>query len=277
MSITALLQKAKNKYRYSLILLRQLVITDFKLRYQGSILGYLWSLLRPLAIFVILYIVFVQFLRIGSDVPHFAIYLLLGIVAWNYFSEVTNNGVTSIVGKGDLLRKLNFPRYVIVFAGSFSALINLGINLLVVAAFMFIFGSDPQASAIVLVPLLILELFIFAIAMAFLLSTLFVRFRDVNYIWEVIMQGAFYATPIIYPLSYLSHMPAWVGQLLMLNPVAQIIQDLRYLLVTDHAGTIGTVFGNEWMRLIPVGITLLFAVFAANYFRKRSPYFAEDI
>lgn len=265
------------KYRYSLILLRQLVITDFKLRYQGSFLGYLWSLLRPLAIFAILYIVFVGFLRIGEDVPHYAIYLLLGIVAWNYFSEVTNNGVGSIVGRGDLLRKLNFPRYVIVLAGSFSALINLGINLLVVGAFMLIFGADPQASAVLFVPLLVLELFIFAIALAFLLSTLFVRFRDINYIWEVIMQGAFYATPIIYPLSYLSHMPAWVGQLLMLNPVAQIIQDLRYLLVTTHEGTIGTIYGNEWMRLVPVGFTLAFAAFAAYYFKKRSPHFAEDI
>lgn len=265
------------KYRYSLILLRQLVITDFKLRYQGSFLGYLWSLLRPLAIFAILYIVFVGFLRIGEDVPHYAIYLLLGIVAWNYFSEVTNNGVSSIVGRGDLLRKLNFPRYVIVLAGSFSALINLGINLLVVGAFMLIFGADPQASAVLFVPLLVLELFIFAIALAFLLSTLFVRFRDINYIWEVIMQGAFYATPIIYPLSYLSHMPAWVGQLLMLNPVAQIIQDLRYLLVTTHEGTIGTIYGNEWMRLVPVGFTLAFAAFAAYYFKKRSPHFAEDI
>src|SRR5262245_60339926 len=103
-------QKIIQRYRYSVILLRALVVSDFKLRYQGSLLGYLWSLLRPLAIFAILYLVFVQFLRFGSNVPHFPIYLLLGIVIWNYFAEVTNIGVGSIVERGSLLRKINFPK-----------------------------------------------------------------------------------------------------------------------------------------------------------------------
>jgi ABC-2 type transport system permease protein len=262
------------KYRYSLILLRQLVITDFKLRYQGSVLGYIWSLLRPLALFTILYFVFVEFLRFGGDTPHFAVYLLLGIVLWNYFSEVTNGGVGSIVGRGDVLRKLNFPRYVIVLAGSFSALINLAINLLVVFAFMLFTGADPHLQALLFVPLLIVELFVFAIALAFFLSALFVQFRDVNYIWEVIMQGAFYATPIIYPLQLI---PAKAAAILILNPAAQIIQDLRYLLVTDHTLTIGTIYGNEAMRLVPVGATIFLALTAAYYFKKRSPHFAEEI
>ncbi len=271
-----LLHNLQQRYRYSIILLRQLVITDFKLRYQGSALGYVWSLLRPLALFVILYFVFVKFLRIGGAVPHFPVYLLLGIVAWNYFGEVTNGGVSSIVGRGDMLRKINFPKYVIVLAGSFSALINLGINLLVVFAFMMFTGADMQAQAIVFVPLLIVQLFIFSLAMAFLLSALFVRFRDINYIWEVFMQGAFYGTPILYPLDA-SAVPVWVAKILIFNPVAQIIQDLRHLLITDHAVTIGMLFGNEWVRLIPVGFTVFLAAGAMYYFRKRSPNFAEDI
>jgi len=275
MNITNKLQKIKAKYHYSFVLLRQLVITDFKLRYQGSLLGYLWSLLRPLAIFAILYIVFVDFLRLGHEVPHYAIYLLLGIVLWNYFAEVSNNGVSSIVGKGDLLRKLNFPRYVVVLSGSFSALINLLINLIVVGVFILLFGADPSPSAIFMVPLLIIELFVFAIAIAFILSTLFVRLRDINYIWEVIMQGAFYATPIIYPLSYIHNDLA--VRLLMLSPIAQIIQDMRYVLVTTQEGTIGTLYDNELMRLVPIGIVLLLAVIGAYFFKKRSPYFAEDI
>lgn len=263
-----------HRYRYSAILLRQLVITDFKLRYQGSFLGYLWSLLRPLAIFLILYVVFVRFLKIGSDIPHFPVYLLLGIVVWNYFSEVTNNGVTAIVERSDVFRKINFPRYVVVLSGSLSALINLAINLLVVGAFMVFTGADPQVQALLFVPLLILELFVFALAMAFLLSALFVRYRDVNYIWEVLMQGAFYATPILYPLSYV---PVSLAPFLLLNPVAQIIQDLRVLLITDHTQTIATVYGTEWARLIPIGIVVGVALGAAYYFKKRSPYFAEDI
>lgn len=267
-------KKILQKYRYSAILLRQLVITDFKLRYQGSFLGYLWSLLRPLAIFLILYIVFVRFLKVGSDVPHFPVYLLLGIVIWNYFSEVTNNGVSSIVGRGDVLRKINFPKYVVVLSGSLSALINLGINLFVVGVFMIFTGVDPQPQLFIFVPLLIVELFIFALSMAFLLSSLFVRFRDVNYIWEVIMQGAFYATPILYPMSYV---PAFLAPYIIANPVAQIIQDLRFILITDQTETIGTIYGSEWARLIPLGIVALAALGSAYYFKKRSPYFAEDI
>lgn len=268
-----LLLHARQKYRYSVILLRQLVITDFKLRYQGSFLGYVWSLLRPLALFVILYFVFVKFLKFGSDVPHFPVYLLLGVVIWNYFSEVTTGGVASIVAQGNLIRKLNFPKYVIVLAGSFSALINLGINLLVVFGFMVWNGVDFRNEAI-LAPLLIIELFVFSLALAFWLSALFVRLRDVNYIWEVIMQAAFYATPILYPLSMI---PEKVAKVLLLSPIAQLIQDLRYLLVTDRTVTLGSAYGNEWMRIIPVGIVVAMALSAALYFKKRSKYFAEEV
>lgn len=269
LNVNRLLQR----YRYSLILLRELVITDFKLRYQSSFLGYLWSLLKPLALFAILYLVFVRYLPIGGDVPHLPVYILLGIVIWTYFSEVTNNGVSSIVGKGDLLRKINFPKYVIVLAGSFSALINLAINLLVVVAFM-IFTGVPFMSSMLMIPLIIIELFVFALGLAFLLSALFVKLRDINYIWEVLMQGAFYGTPIIYAIDIL---PIKVQQIIILNPVAQMIQDIRYLMITHETSTIGTVYGNEWMRLVPVGIVVAFALISAWYFRKRSRYFAEEI
>lgn len=254
-------------------MLRELVITDFKLRYQGSFLGYLWSLLRPLALFVILYLVFVRFLKFGASVEHFPIYLLLGIVLWNYFSDVTNGGVSAIVGKGDLLRKINFPKYVIVLAGSFSALINLAINMVVVFAFMLYNGVDFRFEGL-LALVVIFELFMFSLALAFLLSALFVKLRDINYIWEVILQGAFYATPIIYPMTVL---PESAAKLLLLNPVAQMIQDARYLMVTPQSPTIGSVYGNEWMRLVPVGMVVLLTIGAAYYFKKRSRYFAEEI
>src|SRR6185437_9679410 len=104
------------RYHYSVILLRELVRTDFKLRYQGSVLGYMWSLLRPLFMFATLYIVFGVFLKAKGNIPHYPVYLLLGIVLWNYFGEVTSGSVGAIVGKGDLLRKINFPKYVIILA-----------------------------------------------------------------------------------------------------------------------------------------------------------------
>ena len=268
--------RLKQRYNYSLILLRQLVITDFKLRYKGSALGYLWTLLKPLALFAILYLVFVYFLKIGSDIPHFAVYLLLGVVFWNYFIEVTTNGVTAIVGKGDLLRKLSFPRYIAVVAGSLSALINLSINLVVVAFFMVINGV-PFTWECLLIVFPIAELFIFALSLSFILSALYVRLRDVNYIWEVVLQAGFYATPILYPVNTVLDMSTLAAKIIMLNPMAQLIQDARTLVVTSETLTIGSIYGTALARLIPVGIVIVLAIVAVIYFKKRSPYFAEEI
>lgn len=262
------------RYRYSIILLKQLVKTDFKLRYQGSVLGYAWSLLRPLFLFIILYIVFARFLKVGGTIPHYPVYLLLGIVLWNYFAEVTSGGVGAIVGKGDLLRKINFPKYVLILSGSFSAFINLLLNFIVIGFFMILTSVPLTWSAIFMIPL-IFELFVFAIAIAFFLSALYVKFRDVTYIWEVVMQGAFYATPILYPLSLI---PVAAAKLLILNPMAQIIQDSRYVLVTKDTDTIHTLYGgNNWVWAIPIGITLITAICAATYFRSQSKYFAEEV
>lgn len=266
--------KLKRRYRYSVILLKQLVKTDFKLRYQGSVLGYAWSLLRPLFLFVILYFVFGVFLKAKGDIPHYPVYLLLGIVLWNYFSEVTLGGVSSIVANGELIRKINFPKYVIILAGSFSAFINLLINFGVIAVFMYFGHVELTWKALIMIPL-IAQLFVLSIALAFLLSALFVRFRDVTYIWEVIMQAAFYATPILYPLVLVPHEAA---KLLILNPMAQIIQDARYVLVTDKTDTIAQVYGgNTIIWGIPLGATLILVAISARYFRKRSKYFAEEV
>lgn len=267
------MQKIKQRYRYSAILLKQLVKTDFKLRYQGSFLGYVWSLLRPLAIFVILYIVFTKFLDIGKSIPHYPVYLLLGIVLWNFFIEVTSGSVSIIVSKGDLIRKINFPKYVIVLATSFSALINLALNMIVVFLFMYINKVDFRIEGI-LFPFLILELFVFSLALAFFLSAAFVRFRDVTYIWDVVIQGAFYATPILYPLSLV---PIVAAKILILNPIAQIIQDMRYILISDQTLTISQIYGSSLMRLVPLAVVAITAIVAAIYFKSRSRYFAEEV
>lgn len=268
--------KLKQRYRYSVILLRQLVITDFKIRYKSSVLGYVWTLLRPLALFLVLYVVFVKFLKVGASIPHYAVYLLLGVVFWNYFVEVTMNGVSAIVGKGDLLRKMAFPRYVVVVAGSFSALISLIINLFVFAVFMVINGVPFSLNILWLIPL-ILELFIFSLSVAFILSALFVRFRDINYIWEVVLQAGFYATPILYPIALVYNMSPIVAKIMMLNPVAQIIQDARHLVITPVAVNIGGIYGNSYARLIPITIVVVFVAVGVSYFRKKSPSFAEEI
>lgn len=255
-------------------LLSELVRTDFKLRYQGSVLGYAWSLLKPLMLFAILYVVFVKFLKIGGDVEHFPIYLLLGIVLWNFFSEMTNQSLGSVVARGDLIRKIRIPRWIIVVSASVSALINLGLNMLVVLVFLFLNQVDLMQTALWL-PLILVEIYVLGLGISLFLAAFFVKYRDVSHIWEVIMQGAFYVTPILYPLTLIVNVD--YQKLLLLNPMAQAIQDARYAMVTHEALTMTQVFGNGLSRVIPIALCLLCLIGGAFYFRKESKHFAENL
>lgn len=258
------------------VLLRELVVTDFKLRYQGSALGYMWSLLKPLFLFAVLYTVFGLILRLGGGIEHFPVYLLLGIVLWTFFAEATNQGLQAIVARGDLIRKINFPKYIIIISGTLSALINLGLNMIVVTFFLWLSGVELTVNALWF-PLIIIELYVFALALAFFLSAAYVKFRDINYLWEVGMQAAFYATPILYPLSIVISQSEFVAKLLMLNPMAQIIQDARNMLVTPQTTTIYELFNNSYYVFIPFVIVALTAVIASWYFKKSQKYFAENV
>lgn len=257
-------------------LLRELVATDFKLRYQGSALGYLWSLLKPLFLFAILYIVFGNFFKFNESIEHFAIYLLLGIVLWNFFTEATNQGLQAIVSRGDLIRKINFPKYIIVVSGTISALINLVLNMIVIAVFMAINGVEITSYAW-LFPLAVLELYVFALAIAFFLSAAFVKYRDISHIWEVLLQAAFYATPVLYPVSFVLNFSETAAEILLLNPVAQIIQDARYTLVTQKTDTLYKLVENPWLVAIPFTIVVVTVVVALFYFKKNAKYFAENV
>lgn len=265
-------------------LLTELVRTDFKLRYQGSILGYAWSLLRPLLMFAILYLVFVKFLKVGADTPNFPIYLLLGIVMWSFFTEMTTQSLGSIVARGDLIRKIKIPRWMIVLSSSLSALINLGLNLAVVGVFMILNGVDVRMT-ILWLPLILLQVYIFGAGLSLFLSAAFIKYRDVSFIWEVFLQAGFYMTPILYPLSIITSFTVagvtiasdTIQKLLFMNPMAQAIQNARYAVVTDQARTIGDVFEGGWYALIPYGITVLALIVGVLYFRKESKYFAENI
>ncbi|HEX5798201.1 MAG TPA: ABC transporter permease [Candidatus Saccharimonadales bacterium] len=257
----------------SRVLLAELVRTDFKLRYQGSVLGYLWSLLRPLLLFSVLYIVFDKFLKLGQGIPNFAIYLLLGIVLWAFFSDMTNQSLGSIVSRGSLIRKIRIPRWLIVVSSSISALINLGFNLIVVLIFIIIVKIDLLQTALWL-PLILLEVYILGLGMSLILATAFVKFRDVKYIWEVVLQAGFYATPILYPLNLV---PEAFQKVLILSPMAQSIQDARYSVVTHETLTIYGVYGSSIYRLIPIAIPIVLLVIGVLYFKKQAGNFAEDI
>jgi ABC-2 type transport system permease protein len=257
-------------------LLKELVRTEFKLRYQGSVLGYAWSLLKPLGLFSILYVVFVKFLRVGGDIPNFPVYLLLGIVLWNFFAEATFGALGSIVGRGDVIRKIKFPKYIIVISGTVNALINLAFNLFVVLVFALVAGADLGTRSL-LAPVFILQLYLLALGIGLFLSALYVKFRDISHVWEVLMQGAFYATPILYPVNIiLDNFNPIAAKIVMLNPVAQIIQDMRFLLVTEEAKRTTDIVQLPF-SLIPYILVLLSLLLGTLYFRRRSRYFAEQI
>ena len=282
MKVRDFARKISNRYHYSWILLKELVKTDFKLRYQGSMLGMAWSVLKPLMLFAVMYVVFVRFLRFGAGIPHFAVSLLLAQTLWSFFQEATSNGMRAIVDRGDLLRKINFPKYIVVISSTVSALINLAISLVVVLVFMIINGVEFRLT-ILIFPVLIVELYVFALAIAFLLSTLYVKFRDIGHIWDVIMQIWFYITPIIYPLSQIigmgGHGLLIAKAMLVVNPVAQIIQDARYVLVTTQTETIWNTVGAGMplLKIIPIIIVAIIFTVGVIVFRKHARTFAEDL
>lgn len=256
------------------VLLAELVRTDFKLRYQGSILGYTWSLLRPLLMFLVLYIVFAKFLRLGDDVPNFPIYLLLGIVLWTFFTDMTNQSLGAVVARGDLIRKIRIPRWLIIVSTSVGAFINLGLNLIVVLVFIFVSKMDLLVTSLWL-PVLILEIYVLGLGLSLFLAAAFVKYRDVSYIWEVITQAGFYVTPILYPLTLITNID--FQKILLLNPMAQIIQDARYATVTDKTLTMTQIFGSGMYRLIPISICFAFLAYGVWYFRREAKDFAENL
>lgn len=257
------------------ILLREMVKTDFKLRYQGSLIGHMWSILKPLLLFAVMYLVFVRFLRFDDGTPHYAVSILLGMVTWNFFTEATSMGMMSIVSRGDLLRKLNFSKEIIVFSSVAGASINYAINLLVVLTFALISGVPFSWSILVIIPLFF-ELVLFATGVAFILSTLFVKYRDIGPIWEVFLQAGMYATPIIYSLTFIIQRgQETVAKFMMLNPIAQIIQDLRHYIIYSGSMTIRDLVANPAIVAIPYVLPVVVFTIGYAIFTKNAKRFAE--
>ena len=182
--------------------------------------------------------------------------------------------LTSIVGRGDLIRKIKIPRWIIVLATSLAASINLLLNLVVVAIFM-VLNHISVTSSLVILPLVLIEIYLFSLGVSLFLSALFVKFRDVSYIWEVGLQAGFYITPVLYPLSRIGSLK--IEKLLLLNPLAQAMQDARYLVVTKQTEIIWRLFHGGWYAYIPFVIVLAVLVLGIVYFRNQSRSFAENI
>lgn len=262
--------------RRNRILLNELSKTDFKLRYQGSILGYLWAIIRPFLMFGTMYLVFAKFLRFGDEIPHYPVYLLVGTVLWNFFIECTNQGIQSLLIRSDLMRKIAFPKWIIVLSATTTALINLGINFVVIILFSFFSGIAPNLGWL-LVPFLILELYLLSLGLALLLGGVNIKYRDVQSIWEVVVQALFYAVPIIYPIQMVATYSNFTAHLLMLNPIAQVIQDIRSLLVTDATLTSWEILPHFLLNFIPLLLVGLVFIAGMLVFKRKSKYFAEEI
>ena len=271
------IKRLQERYHYALVVFKELVKTNFKLRYQGSYLGVLWSVLQPLMLFAVMYVVFVKFLKFADGTPTFPISLLCGTCLWQFFTESTSMGMRSIVDRGDLLRKIHFPNYIIVAATTMGSMISLAINLGVVILFGFFAHAHYTWRVITVIPS-ILQLYAISLGVALLLGSLYVYFRDIGHIWDVILQALFYATPIIYPLSMVQKNPefSWAADFMMLMPTTQTIMDIRHnLLSPEYVPTIWTVVDNKILCLIPYVLSVLVLWLGVHVFRKYSAKFAE--
>lgn len=262
--------------RKNRILLKELTKTDFKLRYQGSVLGYLWALLRPLLMFAILYVVFAKLLKIGGDIPHYPVYLLCGTTIWSFFTECTSQGIQAIVNRGDLLRKISFPKYIVVVSATLTAVINMLINLVVIIIFALINGVEPSFSWLLVIPSLI-EIYLLSLGIAFLLGSINVKYRDITSIWDVLVQALFYAVPIIYPISMVAANSPLAAKIILLNPISQAIQDIRFNLITNQTITTWNYVDNPFLIILPIILVIVLLIISALIFRKRSKFFAEEV
>ena len=225
--------------------------------------------------FAIMYIVFAKLLRFGNDIPHYPVYLLCGTTMWSFFTECTSQGIQSIVARGDLLRKISFPKYIVVVSSTLTAVINMLINLVVIIIFALINGVTPSWTWLLIIPA-IAELYLLSLGIAFLLGSINVKYRDITSIWDVLVQALFYAVPIIYPVSMIAGTSELAAKTILLNPIAQAIQDIRYGLITHDTITTWGYIANP-LVIIPPLLVILSLIFGAIVFRKKSKFFAEEI
>jgi ABC-2 type transport system permease protein len=250
-----------------------LATTEFKLRYFGSVLGYFWSLARPLMFFGVLYVVFTQVFRFGEGVANYPVYLLSAIVLWTFFTETTNGCVQCLLTREGLLRKMRFPRLVIPLSVALTALFNLGMNFIAVLAFALISGVDVTWGWLELIPLVIL-LATLAVGIGMLLSALYVRFRDIQPIWEVIAQILFYGSPILYvSAQYRGLEQAAVT----FNPIATLLTQMRKAFIDPAAPSAATVVGGSARLLIPLAIIVAMFALGLWFFHREAPRIAEHL
>ena len=253
----------RSNYRF---LTLTMAITDFRIKYDNSVLGYFWSLLKPLLMFGTLYLVFSVFVR--WQMENYRLYLLLGIILWNFLAEVTSNSMVLLEGKASILKKVFFPRWIIIIASSLTSLLTLALNIIVFFIF-FAFSNVDFSWKFLLLPIYIFELYIFSVGLAFWLSAFYPRYRDIKHIWEVFVQLGFWITPIIYPISIV---PQKYHTLIFLNPVARIIQAARNAMIGGDLG-----YSDPKTHIVISIIAVLVFTTGLHLYNNRSANFAEEL
>ena len=265
-------------FQRNLNLTRELAFTQFKLKYTGSALGYLWSLMKPLMLFGIMYAVFARILRAGAGAIEFPIQLLLGIVIWNFFVESTSTAMNSIASAGNLIRKAYFPRWILVLSSTLTALVTFLINICLVLLITVPIGHMHLSLRSLMAPLFFIELVVLIFGLSLLLSSVFVFYRDVGHIWEILQLVLFYGSAVVFPFTiFLKPKITLLGTLVGLNPVAQILEDMRHALVSSSIPWMGSPNLLGALVIVPIG--LVFAVFGLGFltFQRLTPRFAEEL
>ena len=255
-------------------LLWLMAVTEFKRTYFGTVLGYVWSLIRPLMLFGVLLFVFTQVFKIGSELPTYPVLLLLGIVLFTLFQEATQNSVTSVVAQEAIVRKTQFPRLVIPLATVLTCAFNFALNLIIVFVFILAWGVDPTWTWL-LFPLAVLLLAVFTAAVSVTLAVLYVRFRDAAIIWVVVAQVLFYATPVLYPIEKLED--PTLEHLLMINPLAPIFEQVRVWVLEPSAPTASSITGGPAGLIPAAAIYVAVCAFSVWIFNRDAPRIAEEL
>jgi ABC-2 type transport system permease protein len=254
-------------------LLWHMAKSDFKLKYQGSILGYLWSLASPLMLFGILYLVFTEVVRFGG-VENYAAVLIINIMLFQFFGEATSSAMTSIVWRETLVRKMEFPRLVIPLSVVLASTFTLALNLIVVFFFLVVITGLPVLSTWVLLPVLIAWLYVFTVGTSLLLAMVYVRFRDTAQIWTVISLVLFYGSPVLFPIELF---PAGWKALLLLNPLAPLFAQARVWLVDPGAPTFAEAMGGAVYWIYPLVTMVAVSLLGAWLFDRDAPRVAEQL
>jgi ABC-2 type transport system permease protein len=250
-----------------------LAYLEFRLRFFGSVLGYIWQLGRPLMMFGVLYVVFVPILHQGDGIPYYAPALLTGIMLFQFFGDCTGGAVRSVLDRENLVRKIHFPRIVIPLSVIVTAALTLAVNCIAIGVFIVIQQVPLRWNWLAAIPA-VAFLFVFVTGLAMLLSSWFVRYRDVQPIWDVILQAAFYATPILYPIE---KVPDAVQPFLMASPLATVVQQIRHSVFDAGAPSAADALGGPVFLLIPIAIGI--GTFVAGFivFNRTAPVVAEEL